>query len=112
VSYSKLSYINPGSSYSLPAHWAGGARARKIEIAAQNSVRTNECAAKKGGVWEIQPHLSEIKQRTILSSALLGEEASKKVFFSFQKKKWARAKSKKQRKLFIGVSKLSSDNFL
>jgi len=41
-------YKIQGSSLTLPAHWAGGARARKIVIAAKNSVRTSEGAAEGG----------------------------------------------------------------
>ena len=94
-----------GSSINLPAHWAGGARARNLaaHFALQN---TNPVGAKSEGAAEggcggnsAAPE-PEAKPRRLPEA--LRAETSKNIFFSLIEKNWGwRAKSENAKKMFL-----------
>ena len=106
--------LHKGSSANLPAHWAGGARARILaaHFALQN---TNPIGAKSEGAAEggcgggnsAAPE-PEAKPRRLPEA--LRAETSKNIFFSLiEKKLGGRAKSKIVKKMFLlGLRALAS----
>jgi hypothetical protein len=96
-----------GSSANLPAHWAGGARARKIETAAKNSVRPSEGVAEGGG-WGKEFRHARAKDRGRTRRPARQSRATQKSFlFLLEEKNRARANPKSQTKLFCGVARVS-----
>ncbi|MBI4098322.1 MAG: hypothetical protein HY426_04770, partial [Candidatus Levybacteria bacterium] len=88
-----------GSSYNLPAHWEGGARARFLSVATKKFASPSEGAAEggSGGNSAAPEHKIEAKP-----AALLVESRSQKKSFLFLlEEKILRAQKHKSRENFF-----------
>src|SRR3989338_4485183 len=93
-----------GSSYNLPAHGSGGARARINKSVAKKSVCPSEDGSAGGNA---EP--SEQKNRgQPRRSARSEQNTTKKFSFPFRRKNPARAYQEKQTFLWCGVASISS----
>jgi hypothetical protein len=89
-----------GSSYNLPAHGCGGARARKNESAAQKSARPSEDGS-AGGFKGGMPSRPSVKTEAS-PAALLGQsKAQQKSFLFLLEEKIRRAQNQKCRENFF-----------
>ena len=87
-----------GSSANLPAHWAGGARARK-NVAAKNSVRPSKNTAEGGCGGNSAVFLQKIEAG--LAACSVRSRSQQKSFLFLLEEKIRRAQNQKSRENFF-----------